>query len=79
MRYLLLFWPLRLRLGSPYMSFYGSALLYAECVGSNIGVSTACFDSDQANQTKTRIEIAISTDLRTNSLVPSISCNIRQI
>ena len=53
--YLLLFWPLRLRLGSPCMSFHGSTLLYAECVGSNIGVSTACFDSDQANQTETHL------------------------
>jgi hypothetical protein len=32
-----------------FMSFHGSTLLYAECVSSNIGVSTACFELRQGD------------------------------
>ena len=47
--YLLLFWPLRLWLRvTSFVSFHGSALLYAECVGSDLNVRSICSGPDKA-------------------------------
>ena len=59
------------------MSFYGSALLYAECVSADISVRSICLELRPGDIDQDPIDTAFNPDLRTTTFVPSNSYSIK--